>query len=96
MDRETAINQVMASHTLPRNIAEAVVDNAGNIDDGKLKIALAGVGWGRSPVSSAAPGLVKALEDAYWQAMDRKDMASCICLKDRIFKLGGHLEARKV
>ena len=47
------------------------------------------------PGSSAAPGLVKALEDAYWQAMDRKDMASCICLKDRFFKLGGHLEARK-
>jgi hypothetical protein len=94
MDREALINQLMVSRQLPRNIAEAVVDDDG-IDDGKLQIALAGAAWGRNPVSTAAPGLVQALVDAYWQAEARRDVAAMLNLKDRIHKLGGQLGPRK-
>jgi hypothetical protein len=89
------IEKIMTAHSLPFDIAERLVDDSGNVDPGKLEIALAGISWGKNPAASADPRLIQALSDAYYEAVGRKDFTAQISLKNRIFKMGGQLMARK-
>jgi hypothetical protein len=93
--KEQAIEKIMTTHSLPWAIAEQLVDDSGNVDAGKLEIALAGISWGKTPASSADPRLIQALSDAYFEAQDRRDGTAMISLQNRIYKMGGQLMARK-
>ena len=68
-----------------------MVDDEGNVDQGKLEVALQSVSWGQSPASKAAPVLIKALAEAYNAAKDRGNVKDMLVLKDRIYRLGGTL-----
>ena len=93
--REQSIEKVMTAHHLPWNIAEQVVDDAGAIDEGKLQAILMGVGWGKSPASSADPKLTQALSNSYWEAEARRDAVAMVSLKNAIAKIGGQLMPKK-
>jgi hypothetical protein len=86
--REQTIKNLMVEHNLPQHLAEQLVALDGNVDEGKLAVALSGISWGKNPASSAAPGLVQALTEALHEAQARKDLDSIMSLRSRLAKMG--------
>jgi hypothetical protein len=94
-EKEQRIAELQRQHDLPTGILDQCVSDDGTIDEGKLQIAVAAAAWGRTPAASGDPGLVQALSDSYWQAMDKKDVVAMMSLKDALAKIGATLLPKK-
>ena len=93
--KEQRIAELQRQHDLPTGILAQCVDETGTVDNARLGIALQTRAFTKRGMDAVNEGLIEALTDAYWEAQDRRDASAMICLKSRIFKLGGRLSARK-
>ena len=93
--KEQMIAELQRQHDLPTGILDQCVDEGGTVDTARLGIALQTREFTKSGMTVANEGLIEALSNAYYEAEGRRDAAAMVSLKDRIYKLGGRLSARK-
>ncbi len=93
--RQTKINQLVGEHNLSSEIIGRCVGADGIVDHDKLGVVLQTQAFTRNNITVVNQAEIERLQEAYYEAQDRRDWRSMTRITSRIYELGGRLGPRK-